>query len=203
MDRRLFLWGLSNGATMLALAGAFWFGLAIGLTAERVRLPWQVPAIGTLIQLAAAAVLIRAAMHLRRRSGFQRSELKHLQGVALAQKPRIVAGMRAIVCAQALLGSVAVWICVRAGAEALIWPSIGMIASLHFAPLGRLFHVPAYYVTAVAGAIVSALGFAIVQRPAGAATFGIVMAAVMWSSAGYVLRNADAIADRGCAGSWA
>ena len=79
MDRRLFLWGLSNGATMLALGGAFWIGLGIGMVTGHVH--WAVPAVGTVIQIAGAVGLIWAAIRLRRRSGFQQSELRRFGAV--------------------------------------------------------------------------------------------------------------------------
>lgn len=201
MDRRLFLWGLSNGVTMLALAGAFWLGLGIGMVAKLVH--WTVPAIGTLAQVGGAVWLVRRANRLRRRSGFQRSELRRFEGVARAQQRHIRRGMAWTTVGQTVAASVLVWICVRAQAEHLIWPSIGAVVSLHFAPLGRLFHVRPYYAVALAGSIVCALGFTIVGTPFGVAVLGLAMSAVMWLSAAYILRRADAIADQACAEPWA
>ena len=166
MNRRLFLWGLSNGATMLALAGAFWIGLGIGMVAQH-HVHWAVPAVGTVIQVGGGVGLFLAAARLRRRSGFQRSELRGLEGVAEAQKRHILTWMRWTTVGQALLSSLLVWICVRARAEHLIWPSIGTVVSLHFAPLGKLFHVRTYYATAIAGTIASGAGFAVSDTPYG------------------------------------
>jgi len=200
MNRRLFLWGLSNGATVLALAGAFWIGLGIGMVAEHVH--WAVPAVGTVIQVGGGVWLFLAAARLRRRSGFQRSELRRLEGVAEAQKQHIVTWMRWTTAGQTLLISLLVWICVRARAEHLIWASIGAVVSLHFAPLAKLFHVRTYYATAIAGLIASGAGFAVSDTPSGVASFGLGMATVMWVSAAHVLFNADRIADRACAEHW-
>ena len=61
----------------------------------------------------------------------------------------------------------------------MIWPSIGLIVSVHFAPLARLFHVRAYYTTALAGTIVSLLAFAGLTDILRFAWFGGAMAAVM------------------------
>lgn len=201
MDKRLFLWGLANGAMMLALGGAFWIGLGIGMVTPHIH--WAVPAVGTVIQLGGLVGLILAAWRLRRRSGFQRSELRRLEGIAEAQKQHIVKSMRWTMVGQGLLVGVLVWVCVRVRAEHLIWASIGTVVSLHFAPLGKLFHVRTYYATAIAGTIISAAGFAVSGTPYGIALLGLGMTTVMWGSAAHVLFNADRIADRACAEPWA
>jgi hypothetical protein len=66
VDRRLFLWGLSNGVTMLALGGAFWIGLGIGMVANLVH--WTGAAVGTMLQIGGSVWLIRSANRRRRRS---------------------------------------------------------------------------------------------------------------------------------------
>ena len=201
MDRRLFIWGLSNGVTMLALGGAFWIGLSIGMVARLVH--WTIPAVGTLLQVGGAVWLIRSAMRLRRRSGFQRSELQRFEGVARARQRHIRRGMAWTTVGQTLVTSLVVWICVRTGAEHLIWASIGVVVSLHFAPLGSLFHVRPYFAVAIAGTIVCAAGFAVSSTPYGVAALGLAMTAVMWISSAYILMHADRIADQACAESWA
>ena len=201
MDRRLFLWGLSNGAMVLALAGGFWIGLGVGMMGQQGR--WAISAAGTVIQIGGTAGLFGAAFRLRRRSGFHRSELRQLDGVAEAQRHRIIKWMAWTSVVQTLLCGILVWACVRAQAEHLIWASIGVVVSLHFAPLGRLFHMPPYYAIAVAGTIVCVAGLALSSTPVGVASLGVGMAAVMWIVDAYVLLRADRIADRACAESWA
>ena len=200
MNRRLFLWGLSNGATMLALAGAFWIGIGVAMVANRGH--WALAAFGTLLQVAGAVGLSWASALLRRRSGFQGAELRQLQGVERAQKRHIVAGMAWTIIGQTLLIAIAVWICVRLHAEHLIWASLGAIVSLHFAPLGWLFHVRTYYATAIAGTIVSVVAFSVSGTPYGVASLGLGMATVTWSSSAYLLLHADRIADQACAERW-
>jgi len=164
---------------------------------------WAVAALGTVLQVGGGVGLIWAAARLRRRSGFQRSELGRLEGVAHAQKRRIVSQMRWTTAGHTVLSALAVWICVRVRAEHLIWPSIGAVVSLHFAPLGKLFHVRSYYATAIAGTIACGAGFAVSGTPNGVALLGVGMATVMWISAAHILINADGIADRACAEPWA
>src|SRR5262249_572928 len=138
-----------------------------------------------------------------RRTGFQRSELRTLEGAAEAQKRHIVRQMRWTIIGQTVLIALAVWICVRVRAEQFIWASIGTVVSLHFAPLGRLFHVRAYSATALAGTIICAAGFAMSGTPYGIASLGLGMATVMWLAAAYILINAEGIADRACGEPWA
>jgi hypothetical protein len=86
--------------------------------------------------------------------------------------------------------------CVRTKRVDLIGPVIGLVVSLHFAPLGRVFHVRPYYVTALVGSVVS---LAALILPAGAhrhELFCSAMALVMWASAVYLIRNANRIAQR-------
>lgn len=185
----------------MALAGAFWLGLGVGMLGQQGH--WVVCALGTVVQVGGAVWLIWAAVRLRRRSGFQRAELRRLEGFAADLKRHILRWMRWTTLAQTLLSSVLVWLCVRAHAEHLIWASIGVVVSLHFAPLGKLFHVRTYYATAIAGTIVSVAGLAVSGTPFGVALLGLGMSIVMWVSAAHVLLGADRIADRACAESWA
>ena len=74
---------------------------------------------------------------------------------------------------------------------------IGLIVSLHFAPLARLFHVRVYYSTALAGTVFSLAG--LLTGVAGVQPllwFGGAMAAVMWLSGWHIIRNADQITVR-------
>jgi hypothetical protein len=73
---------------------------------------------------------------------------------------------------------------------------------LHFAPLGYVFHVRAYYVTALVGAFVSSV--ALLGMSSQRLMFlGSGMALVMWISAWYLVRNADQIAMRAVEEPWA
>ena len=192
MDQRQFLWGLSNGVWVLALAGTFWIGLAIGMTAPRVY--WVITALSTLVQAGGLVGLIWAGARLRRRSGFRRTELRT---PAFRQNPetrRIVIRFGWTVCAQAALIGLAVWLCLLAQAETMIWPSIGLVVSVHFSVLGWIFHVRAYHATALAGSLVALAGFATAHDALGVVVLGWGMMFVMWTSAIYLLVSADRIA---------
>jgi hypothetical protein len=77
------------------------------------------------------------------------------------------------------------WACLGFKRMELFWPSAGLIVSLHFVPLARIFRINAYYATGVAGALVSfiaLLGFA-----GRLLTVGLGMGSVLWLSAAYLL----------------
>lgn len=185
-----FLWGLSSGVLVCAISGAFWLGLGLGPTA------WALGVIPWLTVLAAmvggASAFTRAALRLRRRSGFQASDLRRGD----PQTRSIIRGFRLVGVIEVALVGAAVWLCLHFGRQDLIWPAIGVAVSLHFAPLARLLRVPAYYVTAVVGTLVS---ISTLVSPLGLSRLvwlGAGMSAVMWTSALYLVRGADAIAMR-------
>jgi hypothetical protein len=200
MNRRQFLWGLSGGATVLAIAGFFWYGVSFGVITTGWG--WWAWGFSTAFQLAVTCGILWASIRLRRRSGFNPKDTARAHRHTRAVTQRILRMFGWIVIAQAVLIALAVWFCVRTGAKDLIWPTIGLIVSLHFAPLARLFHVRVYYATALAGTLISLAGFAGLNDMTRLLWFGGAMAAVMWLSAGYIIRNAGKIATRTMHENW-
>jgi hypothetical protein len=202
MTDRQFLWGLSGGVSVLTLAGAFWFGL--GLT--QVLTPksdWRVWTVCTLFQFGACVGLLWAAIRLRRRSGFDPAELRRPDEQRRAEMRRMRVTMAWTVAAQAILVAAGVWYCVHMRATDRIWPWIGLIVSLHLIPLARAFHVRAYYVAGIAGAILSAAVLIAPGLPHAQAYLCGGMAAVMWLSATHVAYSADGITARAIGEPWA
>jgi hypothetical protein len=200
MTDRQILWGLSNGVTVFALSGAFWVGLGIGMAAQ---VHWSVVTLGTVVQFAGCASLIWAAMRLRRKSGFRRADLRALAGRDQAETRHIKAALLWTMLAQTLLIGAAVWACVQAHAESRIWPSIALAVSLHLVPLARIFHVRAYYGTAVIGTIVAVAGLVAPSGTYSVPALGAAMATVMWLSAVYLLAQAECLAKRAKHEKWA
>jgi hypothetical protein len=201
LNDRQFRWGLSGGASVLAIAGFFWFGASFGVMTTKWG--WWAWGFSTALQSGVTGSILWAAVRLRRRSGFTPGDLgrgDQQQQRELTQ--RILRAFGWVILVQTVLIGSAIWWCVRAGAKDMIWPSIGLIVSVHFAPLARLFHVRAYYTTALAGTIVSLLAFAGLTDILRFAWFGGAMAAVMWLSAWHIIRNADAIAARAVQEQW-
>jgi hypothetical protein len=201
MTDRQFRWGLANGVAVFAIAGAFWLGLGIGTVAPDAA--WPVSALSTLVQVGVCVALLWAAARLRRRAGFRRAELRQGDDRATAETRRIMTGLRWTIAGQAVLIGLAVWACVHADAEQLIWPAIALAVSLHLVPLARIFHVRAYYVTAAAGSLLSFAALATWTRPYVVVWLACGMAIVMWMSAGYLLLNVDKVAARAAAEPWA
>jgi hypothetical protein len=188
-----FLWGLSNGVTVLAIAGGFWLGFGLGQPAWAAGfVPWLLVTLGMFI---GPALIIRSALRLRRRSGFRRSDLRRSD----PETQRILRGFRTVGLLQTVIVGAAVWLCVHFRREDLIWPAIGVGVSVHFAPLAKLFAVPEYYATAGLGALVSIVALVAPLGSSRLVVLGAGMSAVMWGSAIYLLQSADAIATRALA----
>jgi hypothetical protein len=193
MTKAQFLWGLSSGVLVCGLAGAFWAGMGLGPAAYAAGVvPWLL-VLATMFGGAAAS--IRSARRLRRRSGFRPSDLRRTD----PQTRRMIRGFRIVLMLEMGLVGAAVLLCLHFERPELIWPAIGVAVSLHFAPLGRLFDVSAYYATAAAGTLVSMTALV---APLGASRLvwlGAGMSAIMWISALYLTYSADAIAERSLA----
>jgi hypothetical protein len=201
MNTRQFLWGLGNGVMMLAIAGAFWLGL--GIAAAAPSMGGLLLGFSTAVQIAGLVLLFWAAIRLRRRSGFHRSELCDASGRLTPEARHIMGVFIWTTSGQAGLIFVSVWACVSFRVEGLIWPLIALAVSLHFMPLARIFHVRAYYVTGALGSLVALAALAVGRGDATAAAwFGPALAVVMWGTAAYVLRHADGLAARGAGEQW-
>ena len=200
MDGRQIRWGLSGGASVLAIAGFFWFGVSFGVVATKWG--WWLWGLSTAVQFGVTGRIFWAAVQLRRRSGFAPGDVRQGDQRPREATQRILRQFGWVVLAQAILIGAAVWWCVRSGAKDLIWPSIGLIVSLHFVPIARIFHVRAYYFTALAGAGVSFFGFAGLTDIHRLLCFGGAMAAAMWLSGWYIVRRADEITTRAVREKW-
>ena len=192
----LFRWALSGGASALALGGFFWYGVSLGVATT--RLGWVVWGLSTAFQLGMTAAILWAAGRRRRASGFTSADLWGGDERRRAQTRRTLRAIWLIVLGQAMLTTLVVWWSMRAGAVNRVFPLIGLIVSLHFFPLARLFSVRVYYVTALVGSLMSLTAFAFVRggKAHPFTAYGIGMAAVMWLSAGYIIMNADRITNR-------
>ena len=188
-----FLWGLANGVLVFGVSGAFWVGLGLGPAAYRIGVvPWVM---ALAVMVGGAALFVRSALRLRRRSGFRRSDLSR----ADPETRRIIIGFRIVGLIETGLVGIAVLICGLVARPDLIWPAIGVAVSIHFAPLAWLLRVPAYYVTSAAGVLVSVTAIVAPLGPSRLVLLGAGMGVVMWSSAVYLIYRADAIASRALA----
>jgi hypothetical protein len=190
MTDRQFFWGLSNGAVMFTLAGFFWFGIAMS------AIPRAQPLFVLLV--GAFVLLLLGVTRLRRKArGFRYAELALAGERQRHENRRIQLGIRWAVIAQTVLIGGGVYGFVSVGRQDLIWAWIGLIVSLHFLPLGRVFQVPAYYVTGLAGAAASLAALAGLIGSPPLAILGLTMGAIMWSTTIYLLQGAERIVARG------
>ncbi len=188
MSRDQFVWGLSAGVIVLSVAAAFWAGLAAWTLGASVLL------IGAAPILVLGGLLIWRGTRLRRQAaGFSRASVRAApRGSSIH---RIFVGYQIVAAAQTagiVLVGIACWVLHRSD---LLWPLIGLVVSLHFLPLGRLFSVRPYYFVGMLGtavAITSLLGFDGAGRTV---AVGLGLGLVLGGSAVYVIANAATLAD--------
>ena len=200
MTDRQFLWGLSGGVSALALGGFFWFG--VGLSASARHAGWLVFGLSTAFQFGMVVGLLWLAGRLRRRTGFRAAELRQSGASGRRETRPFRVAFVWVTLGQALLIGLGVWWFMRANRREMIWPWIGLIVSLHLVPLARVLHVRAFYVTALAGGVICIIALAAPSMLHNLAYFAGVMAAIMWLSAAYLLRNADRIAAKALNQNW-
>jgi hypothetical protein len=201
MTDRQFLWGLSNGVFALAIAGTFWIGYGFGPSLGGGG--WIVPAAFTVGVYGAFAAIVWLAVRLKRRVDFKRSELKQANDRQRAETHKIMVGFFYTALTQAVLIAVAVFQCLRLGQDDLIGPSIALIVSLHFIPLGRIFHVRTYYFVGITGAAISLVAFSPVFGVERLMFLGGTMGMLLWLSAIYMLWRADRISKQATSEEWA
>ena len=201
MTTNFVLWRLSGGITVLAIAGMFWLGWGLGQAALKAgTVVWCT---FLAVWITSGATILWAAVRLRRRSGFKYSNLRNGDSLQQAETRKMLWAWAWINLAQTAAVGLGVLFCVRTKRLDLIGPVIGLVVSLHFAPLGHIFHVRPYYVTAMAGSAVSLAAFI---QPTGSyrhELFCSAMALVMWVCAIHVIRNANRIAQRATQRVWA
>jgi hypothetical protein len=192
MSYRQFMWGLSNGVLILAVAGGFWLGI-IGSIVHRPEILEPVGIIGLIL-------LLWGFVHLRRKSaGFSLSEMKNGTEEQRSSLRQIRRGLRWAMLIELVLCSVAVGSVEYLHRLDLIWPALGTAVSLHFLPLVRLFRVTRYYFTGIAGTVVCMVAMVAFNAPANALVAAAGMCLNMWGTAAWLLASSDRIAGRAIA----
>ncbi len=200
MTDRQFLWGLSNGTIVLAIAGTFWLGYGFGPHLGQGG--WVLPAVFTVVLYGTCTAIVWLAVRLRRRVGFKRSKLKQADERQRAETHKIMVGFLYIGIAQALLIALAVLLFLRLNYDDLVGPSIALIVSLHFIPLGRIFHVQVYYFVGIVGCAISLVAFSPLFGVARLMFLGVTMGVLLWLSAVYILWRADRIGPEAIREPW-
>jgi hypothetical protein len=200
MTDRQFLWGLSNGVLVLALAGTFWLGYGFGPHLGDVG--WVLPAVFTVGLYGTCAAIVWLAIRLKRKGGFKRSELKQGDERQRAETRKMMVGFIYIGAAQAALIALAVFLCLSLGHEDLVGPAIAFIVSLHFIPLGRIFHVRNYYFVGIVGCAISLVACSPLFGVGRLMFLGGTMGVLLWLSAAYILWRANRICAKAISEPW-
>jgi hypothetical protein len=180
------IWGLTGGVLNLAVAGTFWIGLGT----------W---ALGPGFYVAMAATIAYSLMlavgsiRLRRRfGGFGMSDVRAAPSGSPTR--RMSVGFRLVTVAQVISIALIVIICTWLGRTELIWSLIGLAVSLHLAPLGLVFNVPAYYIVAAVGATLSLASVFVFTGALSAFVLGVGLGVPFLACATYLFMSADKIA---------
>ena len=188
---RWFIWGLSNGVFVLVIAGGFWFGLA----ASTVK---PSPLLGLIIIFEIA--ILWAAVRLRRKArGFRLSEAKHGDDVQRELRRELLVRFRRVAVAEGVAATVAVGFCVALNRKELMWAALGLVVSLHFAPLARIFRLWLYYGLATLGSLACILAMVSFTGPNRILFLGATLGATMWLTAVYAIVRADRLAEQAVA----
>jgi hypothetical protein len=185
-----FMWGLANGIVVLAIAGGFFLGAAAASTPVS-SVQW----LGLALTALGFVLLLRGSARIRRKAaGFRLADLK--QGTESERRlgRRLSLFFRWIILAEWTLFGVVSFLCHHFYADELSAPLIGLIISLHFAPLAHLFRLPPYYATAVFGA-----GFSVLSLALPAARLPVLctgLGLTMWLTALDSVLRADRLAAR-------
>ena len=186
---RQFMWGLSNGVAVLAVAGYFWWSMAV----------WPTNRLLLVAVTLVAAGLGYGALRLRRRAtGFRLREAN--EGGALhrerTRKTRV--GFRWASVAQMTMVSLAMLLSSLADRDDLLWPGIALAVSLHFIPIAYVVRIRAYYVTAAFGVFVASVLLvvprAVMSPTSRLVVLGAGMGVVVWTTATYLLLHAERLA---------
>jgi hypothetical protein len=185
-----FMWGLANGIVVLAVAGGFFLGAA-SAAAPVTFIQWT----GLALTALGLLLLLRAGAGIRRKaSGFRLADLKKGTEPQRQLGRRLSRFFRWIILIEWTFFGVVSFLCHHFGADELTAPLIGLIISLHFVPLARLFRLPSYYATALFGAGFSVLSILLpaVRLPVLCVGLGLTM----WVTALDSVRRSEQLAAR-------
>jgi hypothetical protein len=189
LSREQFMWGLSNGVTVLSASATFWLGLAAWTLGPSVLLIAAAPI------LLLGGLLIWRGYRIRRQApGFSRANLRSApKGSSIR---RIGVAFNIVVTVQTLSIGLVGFTCWKLQRFDLIWPLIGLVVSLHFLPLGRIFTVRPYYVIGVLGTAIALTSILAFNGSMRTVAVGLGLGLLIGGCAAYVVANAAALADK-------
>jgi hypothetical protein len=211
--RRSILNGFSLGILILAVCALIWLSGAIycavcaraGLDplgdANRV----DIPAVWLMLNLTLSAALIAGSVKVRRLSrrvapicASQANESSQVNAPMKAYRRRLKRRFLQIAVAEWIGVVAAVWLGSFFRRPDLIWPGASLIVCLHFAPLGSLFRVRAYYFLAAAGSVFCVIALltpaALMNTAHRLLLVGAGVGSAMWITAAYNILAAHRLA---------
>ena len=189
MSRDQFIWGLSNGTVFLAVAAAFWLGLAASAFGGGFLLVSLVP-----ILIGSGSLVIWSRRLRRKARGFGRRALRNApKGSSIR---RIGTRFQIVSITQGCLVSLTGFLCWVFHRLDLVWPLIGLVVAVHFMPLGWIFRVRAYYGLGLAEAAIAIATIWGLTGVARLVALGLGLGLVSLASAGYLLMNGERLADQ-------
>jgi hypothetical membrane protein len=183
---RRFAWGLSQGLTLLSTAGGFWFlfglfrGTSIAARGLFVILPVCV------VVMVPVAALLAGAIRLRRIARFSSAILRASTERETARRELRQYAVVNLLQWLALVG-VGVW-ATKTDHLGVMWSLFGILAGLHFIPIAKIWHVPAYGVMGIAMMIISALSI-LTNPPLRDLVLGVGNGAATWLTVWHLLRT--------------
>jgi|SRR6202171_6458208 len=188
VTREHFIWGLADGVTVLAIASAFWIGLAAWTAGLSVLLFAAVP-----ILLLGGLLIWRGSLLRRQAVGISRSSFRNAPKGSQIRK--IAALYSAVSTAQFLGIAFVAFICWTLRRPDLTWPLIALVVSLHFIPLGWVFNVRPYYVLGVLGIVIALISLLAFSGSGKTVAVGLGLGLAAGACAAYMIANAGALGD--------
>jgi hypothetical protein len=188
MGRNQFIWGLSSGIRVLAIAGMGWF--AIGVSTSGVDVPWAAWATAASVSIA----LVAASQPMRRKAGgFSRADLKRLGPSERIETRAIMRQFVWVSLGEAVGFTIVLVACRALGRLELISSLIALVVGLHFIPLGFVFRVPTYVATGLLSSSVALVALLALSGWERFLFVGVGSAFVYWVSVLHILWNAKKI----------
>jgi hypothetical protein len=189
-ERAGLAFGMAVASFVMTVCGFFWLGWAITVARFETPMPWPLLYGVFLVLLAAAIHSVRKAkalvtIHVNASDPYWPARRRQFHTIT---------GLEGAACA------IAVALAISLHRPDLIAMGISLVVGLHFFPLGRLFHVPAYYAVGTAIVACDVLAWVFLRFSATTVSVGLSTGAILWALAVYALlrsrRNTRAIVAR-------
>lgn len=189
MSYQQFVRGLAGGIRNIAVAGAFWLSFGLWQGGRELFL-------GALVIIIACTIVLMASANRvqKKAQGFRYADLKQANLAQRREAKKITIVFAVTGTTQAVLIGLSAFVTWRFGHGELLWPLIGLIVSLHFAPLAWIFRVQPYYAVALLGTTVSLISLFSLQGSMQNLVLGLGIGAAFWLCAIYLILNTDKVA---------